>query len=155
MLYQPIKKKELNFSLQEILNISNNNSDVLMLLYLHFNFSKKIMSMQQWLSTHKILIYPTLDWTYYTYKEYKTKRRYSAFQVSKTNQLVYKNILKEDIDEDLKVIYLKLVSVMPPYSKDKFVPYEFVPRGVHHLVKHGLIMSTENGGVILPKERLV
>jgi len=142
----------LNYNYHEIKKLSNNSADVIMLSYLHFNMAEKITSMRSFIRQHCLTDYPTLDWTFYSYKEYKTNSRYSAFSVTPNSRLNYIRILEEDMYEEDKLKYLELTSLVTPYYKNKFVPEIFVSRVPNELVLRGLVNFVD-GGIVLPKER--
>jgi hypothetical protein len=152
MLYNLENSLPLNYNLQEIQKISNNASDVVMLSYLHFEFGEAIMTMRQFIREFCLTDYPTLDWDYYSYKEYKSHKRYSVFNVTPNIKLNNIDIIKEDIYEEDRVRYLELVSMVAPYSFEKFIPIEKVGRVPNDLVIRKLVKHV-TGGIILPKER--
>jgi len=154
MLYNFENSLPLNYNLQEIKQTAKNASDVIMLSYLHFSFEDNhIMTYRNFIKEHRMTQYPALKYSGFVFYNRYTKKYTSTYQIENlTTKLNYKKILKEAVDEEDRVRYLELVSLLTPYSKSKFLPKEYVGRVPNTLVIRRLVKFVD-GGIILPKER--
>ena len=153
MLYNLKNARHLNFDLVELEALANNPADIIMLLYLHFTFNKSVAKLNTMVKEFNLDDYPSLDYTFYTGKDYKKNIRYSIFKTSESiSKLIYKDILKAKISDRDKITYLQYVSLIPPYNANKFLPDNYFNKVPRSLSLLGLVKTVHNG-VILTKER--
>ncbi len=150
MRYNLKSLSDLNFNLDELRAISTTNADILLAFYLHLNYGKELVDLNDAVDKLALDEYPVMDWAFYTIKEYKGKPLYSNFVcLNPVSYIKYLDVLQSTLPDKDKVRYLELVSLCPTYSDTKFVPVNEVPR---MLSIHGLVKATD-GGIILIKER--
>jgi len=143
----------LNFNYVELKQQSINSADILVLLYLHLKYLKKVSKFETVVKRLNLCQYPTFKYRDYAKRDVKTKKLVSIFTLERpVSRLNYINILWEDIDDYERVTYLKLVSMLPPYSSNKVIPKNLVSSVPSSLIVCGLIKPVEAGYALL-KER--
>jgi len=144
----------LNFNFKEVRAYASKNcADIVVLTYLHLQYLKEVPKLNTLVKRLNLSMYPSIDLEDFISVDVKTKVRKSMFCFTNPiTKLTYTQILNDDLDDYDKVIYLKLVNCIPPYSGSKFVPDEFVSSIPTSLIVRGLIKQVDQGYVLL-KER--
>jgi len=155
MIYNLSGALPLNFDYKEARSCASKNcADIIVLTYLHLHYLEEIPKLNTMVKRLNLSTYPSINLSDFTSVELKTKKLKSTFYFEQpTTRLTYTQILYDDLDDYDKVIYLKLVDNIPPYSGSKFVHEEFVSSIPTSLVMRGLIKKVDQGYVLL-KERV-
>ena len=143
----------LNFNYNELKQQSVNSADILILLYLHLKYLRRVSKYETLVRKLNLDQYPTIRYSRYAKRDTHTKELMSIFSLEKPIiRLHYLDILWEDIDDYDRITYLKILSLIPPYSSNMFIPKELVNYVPSSLVTRGLIKPVDAGYVLL-KER--
>ena len=142
----------LNFNLVELCSYSLDPSAIIILTYLHLNYSKKVCKRySDILSGLNLKKLPELPWDKLLKKRGTVYK--SIFKLNKPiTTLKYQKILTSKVSVKVKFNYLYYTALLSPYSKTKFIPKEVQLSNVNNLLVHGLAKKT-TGGIILIHER--
>jgi hypothetical protein len=153
MLYNLKDSVPLNFNEVELYKDCMISSDYLVLTYLSLHYGQEVPKYQTLIKRLKLGAYPSIEYDKFTAKDIKSDTLISSYTfTNKISRLAYTDILYDDIEDYERIQYLRLVSKVPPYCANKFIPRDLYNSVPSSLTVRGLIKPVA-GGIVLLKER--